>query len=87
MRTLKTKRFYQELAKKYNLTLKDIVEIDKAQFELLRKVIESVDPSEEYFPAMRIPYFGMFRIPHTVRKNILKHYRAKLDKDETTGTE
>ena len=74
MRTKKTKDFYRKLAEKYNLSVSEIENIDRSQFQMLLKVLKECDKINGHYPIIRIPYLGMFYVPYAVRENIKKKY-------------
>jgi len=68
------------LAKKHNLRKTTIYMIVMSQFEGVKEVMNFADEEKNYFPSVRLPLFGLFkvskkRLKYLSRKNYLKEQR------------
>lgn len=79
MRTERSKKLIEEIAKKYNLTNKQIENIVNTYFLFLYKMLkEECDKKNDIFPSLRIPYFGIFHVPNKVREFLKKKYSNEI---------
>ena len=64
------------LAKKHNLRKTTIYMITMSQFEGVKEVINMSDEETNYYPSVRLPVFGLFKVD----KNRLKYLSRKYYK-------
>ena len=79
----------KELAKLYNIPLSDIQDICNLPFGLLKEVLESNRPLDNYFPSMEIPGFITWHVNDAKQyylKKKFEYYEEKklkeLNKEE-----
>ena len=79
----------KEMAKLYNIQLSDIQDICNLPFGLLKEVLESNRPLDNYFPSMKIPGFMTWHVNDAKQyflKKKFEYYEEKklevLNKEE-----
>lgn len=72
-----TDKQIEKLSKKYNLGKATIRMIVMSQFELTREVVRSADESIGYFPSIRLPLLGVFKVKRTKIKYLNKKKKDK----------
>lgn len=87
MKNTEVKSLIKFLSVKYGLTQAHMEDIISAPFDLLAEVLhEKADSNELYFPAVRIPFFGIFYVPSYKIERFKKgrEERAKLNNNGIT---
>ena len=68
----------KQLARKYGITLKQVEEIISHQHKFVAKVIgEMSDRDKLYFPSIRLPGFGVFYCPESVKEKLREINKKK----------
>jgi len=73
MKSIKTRETIKMLAKEYGLSMDDIRKVVESPFFFTKHVLENkTDRSKYHFPSIRIPYFGIFFCPDSLKKKFKK---------------
>lgn len=82
------KTLIQNLAKEMKLKAEDVERVYEAPFALMAIVMKyRCDKDKEYFPSLRIPYFGIFHCPPWNRRRMQKiKKRIENSKKEVEGS-
>ena len=68
------------LAKKHDLKKTTIYMIVMSQFEGAKEIINMADEEKNYFPSVRLPVFGLFKVSRRRLKYLSRKYYLKRQK-------
>jgi len=75
MKSIRTKQVVRQVALEEGLTLEQVTSIIVSPFEMQAMIMKNqFNPSEDSYPMIRIPNFGIFSIPETYQKYFKAQY-------------
>lgn len=72
-------RLCEEIAKKHGVHKNTVRMIVSAEFEVVKHVMKKVDSYNNFFPYVRLPYFGVFKVKKGKRKFFLNKSKKIIE--------
>ena len=69
---IEQERLLKELARKYGISLQQARDIEDSLKFVATVMKDKVDRDTSFFPAVRVPFFGLFHCPERVLRHIKK---------------
>lgn len=82
MKSIKTKQVIRQIAAEEGLTMEQVMDIVTSPFELQAIIMKKeFNPSENKYPMIRIPNFGIFSIPENYQRYFKEKYGFISDEE------
>ena len=78
MKREKTRETIKNIAGRYKVRQEDVTDVVNNIFEFQHDLmINHTDGSQDIFPTLRIPYWGIFFVPKDLREKLKEYYKKK----------
>lgn len=83
IRSRSMRSFIDRMAKKYDMDNADVIRILHSQFSFVKEKMKKVDSYNSFFPYVRLPYLGVFKILPGKQKYLKEKSKKKLEDAQT----